>query len=118
MKNVLTILIIVLIVLTCIPTFTFADDEFDPEAYNPDKNPLEYKDRQKIGQVTGNILGYVRTFGIILSVIILSIIGLKYIFCSLEEKANYKENMIPYVVGCFLLASATTIPSIIWDLTH
>lgn len=118
MKNVIKILTILMILLICVQTFTFASDELDPNDYDPNNNPMQYKDRKKIGEVTGNILGYIRTFGIISSVVILSIIGLKYILCTLDEKAKYKENMVPYVVGCFLLASATTIPSIIWNLTH
>ena len=38
--------------------------------------------------------------------------------CSVDEKANYKENMVPYVVGCLLLAMSSTIPSIIYDVLN
>ena len=113
MKNIKRIAIFLIIILFCVNTYAFAID--NPEIYNP--GPY-VQDPTTVGNITGNILGYVRTFGIILSVVILTIIGLKYIFSSLDEKASYKENAVPYVVGVFLLASATIIPSIIWDLAH
>lgn len=31
------------------------------------------------------------------------IIGIKYMTGSLEEKANYKKTMVPYLVGCVIL---------------
>ena len=50
--------------------------------------------------------------------VVLSIIGLKYMLASLDEKANYKENMIPYIVGCALLVLCTTLPSIIYSIVQ
>jgi len=31
------------------------------------------------------------------------VIGIKYMSGSLEEKANYKKKMVPYLVGCVIL---------------
>ena len=61
------------------------------------------------------ILGAIRNISIVVSVITLMIIGLKYIIGSAEEKANYKETMIPYIIGCILAVSGTTIVSFIYN---
>lgn len=108
-KNIL----IILLCFICITTFSFAIE--DPDYYKP--NSLNDEDSEKVGIIIGDILANIKVVGICISVVMIAIIGLKYIICSTEEKANYKENMLPYVVGCFLLASATIIPSIIYDLT-
>ena len=49
------------------------------------------------------------TIGIILSVIILAILGIKYILGSVEEKAEYKNDIIPYLIGAALLFGISTI---------
>ncbi|MEI3401230.1 MAG: hypothetical protein V8R51_02250 [Clostridia bacterium] len=40
-----------------------------------------------------------QTVGIVLSVVILIILGIKYMMGSAEEKAEYKKTMIPYLIG-------------------
>lgn len=105
-------ILIILLCFICINTFTFAIE--DPDAYKP--GDLDSTETEEVGIIIGNVLANIKVVGICISAIMLTIIGLKYILCSVEEKANYKENMFPYIVGCFLLASATTIPSIIYDL--
>lgn len=110
-KKIVIILTLLSVIVMCINTFAFAID--DPNYYNPG----ELNDR-KIGNIIGDILANIKVVGICIAVVMLTIIGLKYIICSVDEKATYKENMIPYVVGCFLLASATTIPSIVYDLVN
>lgn len=51
----------------------------------------------------------IRTIGIFIAVGALMIIGIKYVMGSIEEKANYKKSMMPYVIGCFVLFGASII---------
>lgn len=111
-KKIAIILIILTIVTLSMNVFSFAIS--NPDAWKPGK--MSDKDKKKVGDITGNILANIRTVGIFLSVIMLTIIGLKYILSAADEKANYKENMVPYVAGCFLLAATTTIPSLIYNV--
>ena len=104
------ILIISLLVVICITSFTFA---FDPNDYDPGE--INSADKPVIADMTAKILKYVRYFGIILSLIILSIIGLKYIMASADEKASYKENMVPYFIGIMVLMGSTILPGIIYS---
>lgn len=46
------------------------------------------------------------TIGIILTVIVGGILGIKFMMASAEDKANIKEAMIPYVVGCIVIFGA------------
>jgi hypothetical protein len=46
------------------------------------------------------------------------IIGFKYIIGSVEEKANYKATMLPYIIGCVLAVSGTSIVSFIYNAIH
>ena len=115
MKSIKRILVLLIIFLICANTFALAGS-IDPEDYRP--GDISPADRQKVGEITGNILANIRTIGIVLSVIILIIIGIKYIVGSVEEKANYKEKAIPYIIGVFLLAATTILPDLIWNTVH
>lgn len=44
--------------------------------------------------------------GIVLSVIIGAVIGIKIIIASAEEKAKVKEALVPYVIGCVVIFGA------------
>lgn len=64
------------------------------------------------------ILGVIQTVGTIISVIVLMIIGIKYMIGSVEERSEYKKSMVPYLIGAALLFSGTAIPQIIYKLSH
>lgn len=53
------------------------------------------------------------TIGIILTVIIGGILGIKFMMASVEDKAKIKEAMIPYVVGCIVIYGAFFIWKIV-----
>ena len=64
----------------------------------------------------GRLLGILQAVGSVLAVIILLILGIKYMMGSAEEKAEYKKTMIPYVVGAILIFLAPTIANMIYTL--
>lgn len=58
----------------------------------------------------------IRVIGSFIAVGALMIIGIKYVMGSIEEKANYKKSMMPYIIGCFILFGASTLAPQIRDL--
>ena len=88
-------------------------------------NPANYQD--KIGNVTnatrlrdmGNIIiGIIQFVGSAVSVIALIVIGIKYMMGSLEEKAQYKETMKPYIIGAFLVFGVSNLIGIIASIAE
>ena len=63
------------------------------------------------------IVTLVRTIGIMVSVITLSVIGIKFMLGSLEERAQYKQTLLPWLVGAILVFAITTIPTLIYEVT-
>ena len=62
------------------------------------------------------VLGVIQSIGVVISVIILMVIGIKYMLGSIEEKAEYKETLKPYIIGAILVFTGTTIPQLIYQL--
>ena len=59
-----------------------------------------------INNVGKNIVSIITTIGIIVAVIVLLILGIKYMMGSASEKAEYKKTMIPYLIGAVLIFGA------------
>ena len=56
-----------------------------------------------------NIIATIQGVGMVVAVVILLVLGIKYLMGSAEEKAEYKKTMIPYLVGAILLFAATGV---------
>ena len=62
------------------------------------------------------IIGTIQVLGIMIAVVILLVLGIKYMVGSAEEKAEYKKTMMPYVVGALLIFAASTIVNILYNV--
>ena len=86
--------------------------------YTP--GPANGGDTQIVTNKLAPIVGAIITIGIVTSVLSLIIIGIKYMIGSVEEKAEYKKTMIPYLIGIFMIIGITTIigvfSKIIYDI--
>lgn len=63
-----------------------------------------------------NILGIVSTGASVLAVIILIVLGIKYMMGSAEEKAEYKKTLLPYVIGAVFVFGAGLICSVLFNI--
>ena len=63
-------------------------------------------DGDKLKDASDSIYYLLLYSGIVLSVIIGAVIGIKIIMASAEEKAKVKEALVPYVVGCVVIFGA------------
>ena len=80
--------------------------------------PSGLGDEQTLVAKVGPILALINMIGVISSVVCLMILGIKYMLGSVEEKADYKSAMIPYLIGAILVFSITTLPNLIYNITQ
>lgn len=64
----------------------------------------------------GKVLGVFQTAGVAIAVIIIIVLGIKYMMGSASEKAEYKKTMIPYLIGAICVFAAPTIANIVYEL--
>ena len=70
----------------------------------------------KLFSIGSGIASTIRIVGIIISIIVLMVLGIKYMMGSAEEKAEYKKTFIPYLVGAILLFAASAFAESIYNL--
>ena len=114
MKKNKIILIMAIMVLTLIIPLNIYSIQINPDKYKSDKPT--YAETMEMYKFAGVITGIVQIAGTIVSAGTLIIIGIRYMVVSVEEKAQYKERMVPYVIGAVLLFGATNIVNILYKL--
>lgn len=112
MKKTLKIIIpLISIILILLSSNVFAIEDLN--AYDPQES---LEGSESFVKKAGPILGTIRTVGVIVSIITLAIIGLKYMFTSVQEKADYKKQALPFIVGCFMLMGVSLLVGLIEQL--
>lgn len=86
--------------------------EFDPSKYKP-QSQTNVSGGDELLTSVNKIVGVVTWIGMILSVTTFVTIGVKYMLGSVEEKADYKKTLVPYLIGAILVFGITTIVEIL-----
>lgn len=73
-------------------------------------------DTTTIAQKAANIVATLRNIAAIAAVIIIAILGIKYMLGSVEERAEYKKSFMPLIIGVIVVVLATQIAAMIFSL--
>ena len=111
-KYIIIITMAIILIAFLAPHIFAANYNIDVNSAKPNTTPGS---DPLLEQRINMILGYIQSIGSIISVIVLTIIGIKYMIGSVEEKAEYKKTLIPYFIGAVLLFAGANIVQIIYD---
>ena len=119
MKKVLSVLVIItifsMVFSFIVPNITYAKvKEVNVNTYKPTGTDAE--DTKALNDKAGKILGIISVVGTIVSVVALIAIGIKYMLGSIEEKAEYKKDFIPYIIGAILVFAGAQVPQFIYNI--
>ena len=110
-KNIKKIIIPIVIFIFVLIFFETIALAFNPDSYKG-SHTLSSGDATYIFNKGAAILKILRNIAAATSVLALSIIGIRYMVGSVEQKAEYKQTMFPLVIGCFLVGSLSIILTI------
>ena len=111
-KAISILLTVMLLISIAMPVFA------EPVAggVNPGElNGTEVEGTEKITGLGNQLITILSIIGSVVSVIVLIILGIKYMMGSAEEKAEYKKTMMPYIVGAALIFAASTIAGVLYS---
>ena len=108
----LIILFVTLIILLSINTFSIAIKDLD--YYEP--TPVTKQDAGDSIELGQKIIGGITVVGIVVSVVVVMILGIKYMVGSVEQKAEYKKTMMPILIGMILLFGTSWIIKILYEI--
>ena len=113
-KIIVMLLIVLMLVANVLPVLA-ASSAADPSKYTGEGSSA---DTTKIDSLGQDIVKIVSTIGSVISVIVLIVLGIKYMMGSAEEKAEYKKTLLPYIIGAALVFAASTIASVVFNFAN
>lgn len=119
-KKMIIILMLFMFIIAIYSTISFGANNTTLTNPLDDPGSFEPSSMTKAGKLKnmGNtIIGIVQFIGSFTSVIVLIVMGIKYMTGSIEEKAEYKKTMGPYVIGAILVFATTNLLGIVNSIT-
>ena len=119
MKLISMVVVIMIMIFTLLSVVYEVKADFNPgniiNKVGTEANTVDV-DTTSLNSKAGQILAYIRNIAVIAGVIIITILGVKYMTGSLEEKAEYKKSFIPLIVGIIVIMAATAIATTIFSI--
>lgn len=107
--------IIAIILIFFIPiAYAGTPTTVNPEEWKP--SDFDVEDVDEVMDMAQVIVTIIRTVGIVVAVVVLLIMGIKYMVGSVEEKADYKTSMKPYLIGVLIFFGLSQILAVIIDI--
>ena len=108
LSKVLSIMVVALILVAAVANVAYA---IDPASITA----VSVSGASKIQTLGGKALSVIQIVGSVVAVLVLVVLGIKYMMGSTEEKAEYKKTLIPYIVGAVLIFAASNIASMVYN---
>ena len=113
-KKLLIILMVTLLCCTFVATYVSAEGEtatWDSVSQFNDRNDTNLDNSTR--NIVGAIVSVVRIVGTGVAIIILAVVGMKYMIAAPGDRADFKKAAIQYVVGAVIVFGASNILTIL-----
>lgn len=70
-----------------------------------------------IKKIGGSLIGMLQTAGVVVAIVIMIVIGIKYMMGSTADKAEYKKSLMPYLVGAIFIFGAVAVSEMVFQLS-
>ena len=114
MKKMILILFLIFTVLVVFNiNSVYADDITDPTTVINSMSGAQASNMasadNNIGKIINTVIGLLQVAGTGISIIVVTVLGIKYLLASPSEKADTKKAILPIVIGCVLLFGAVNL---------
>lgn len=123
MKKIICNLVLIMITFYVIfATTVYAGDITDPKSVIDSMDGVKADQmagtNNSFGDIINTVIGLLQVAGTGISIIVVSILGIKYLIASPSEKADTKKSIMPIVIGCVLLFGAVNIMAAVSDFAE
>ena len=112
-KALSVLMIVVMIVFACTNVFAVDIDTIMTQS----KTAVSEDGATSMNKIGGTIIGYVTSAAMVIAVVMVAVLGIKYMMGSVEEKAEYKKSFMPLIIGAVLVFGASAVAKIIISLS-
>ena len=114
MKFLSALMIIMVLATACTSVFATGSVSID----NMKNGTVEGNAINGMEKIGGTIVAYVTNAAMVVSIVMIAVLGVKYMLGSAEEKAEYKKSLMPLLIGAILVFGAAAIAKVIVGLAQ
>ena len=115
MKKIISVILSVVLLLYTFTTVSFAADISMVTGKNDwGTGGVE----TTVTTIRGNAIGIMQAIGVSIAIVMLVVIGIKYLTSAPEDKAQIKSYLVIYVVGAVLIFGASSILGIVYTFVN
>lgn len=112
--KIVSILLVAMITISSMSIISFATGtQINPGNIQPDYTNINMNGIQT---TASKVMGLIRNVAVVAGVILIAVLGVKYMLGSVEEKADYKKSFMPLIIGAVVVMAATQIATMIFSL--
>ena len=111
-EKIVTIIMVVMMLAT-VCTNVFAAVSVNPSSWTGTSNKIQ---TTEMNNWINSIINVVATVASGAAVIILIVLGVKYMMGSVEEKAEYKKTLLPYIIGAAFVFGASALTGVLYNV--
>ena len=114
-KALISVLLLIILSFTFVNISNAIQKEINPATYKPSLTTDDYKTAT---EKTVPIVNAITTVGMVVSVVMAVVLGIKYMLGSAEQKADYKNTMMPVIIGVILIFFASVVVRVIVTIVN
>lgn len=119
-NKVLVLILISLLMISAISSVSFVYGTSTTDAINAmkDMGEADISDASggKLGKIINSIIGFIQVAGTGIAMIMVTILGIKYIMAAPSDKADVKKQIAPMVIGALILFGAVNLVNIVANI--
>lgn len=107
---------LIFIIFFSLNNINIAGADFSTDQYKP--QDLSREKASTVFLMGEKILGLLRNVATTTAILTIAVIGVKYVYASAAQKAEYKATLLPWMVGAILVVMVTGFLGIIQNLAQ
>ena len=117
-KKVLIIILLFLLTITLVSSLSFADTGLDRGGNDNDfEVDVDNEIETPLNEIAGTVIAVTQIICGAIAIVMLSVLGMKYMYSSPGERAEIKKHAVIYVIGAFILFAVPGIIRIIVEFS-
>lgn len=109
LKIICIILVVINILASTVNAFTMTDIIDKGKDFISSKSDNDKIDESEVSQLSNSVYSILQFIAVVVAVVMITILGIKYITGSVEMQADIKKTLVPYVIGAFMAFGAFAI---------
>lgn len=114
-KMIIISLTILLAIVFIVPQYIYASDPIGSLITDMGSANTMPTGSTKFKNIINSVIKIIQVAGSGISLIVVTMLGVKYMMASAQEKADLKKSIVPILIGCVLLFAGANLVGIIAD---